>query len=126
MFCDTRDFTKPIEWFDILLDWSNHAYDRAFERDLPIIDFLPLNAEYVTNKKCKRDCFMFKVSNYTKEFEIVLNPDGKVITVFPIVKTMADKFQYKYKRYLGEFKKPENYIAPVIFESDFVLESEFA
>jgi hypothetical protein len=39
--------------------------------------------------------------------------------VFPVVVTKADRFQFKYKQYLGVFKQPEDYLPPVITALDF-------
>jgi hypothetical protein len=41
------------------------------------------------------------------------------MTVYPVLITKADKFQYKYKQYLGAFKQPDDYCPPVISDFNF-------
>jgi hypothetical protein len=41
------------------------------------------------------------------------------MTAFPVLVTKADKFQFKYKQYLGVYKQPDDYLPPVITSLDF-------
>ena len=55
-----------------------------------------------------------------KRMEIAINSLGFVMTVYPVLITKADKFQYKYKQYLGAFKQPDDYCPPVISDFNFL------
>ena len=106
-------------WFDILLTYTPHATDRTIERDLPFIDFLPIDAKYMY--RVLKDgiyALTFEITLNYKTVHIALNPYGRVITVYPKVKSRADEFQYKYNRYLGSFKPPVDYM-PIITLDDF-------
>jgi hypothetical protein len=89
------------------------------ERDLPFIDFLPVDSKYLFHV-LKKDVFSmtFETTFKGKRMEIAINSIGVVMTVYPVIQSTADKFQFKYKQYLGAFKKPDDYMPPIIMESD--------
>jgi len=89
------------------------------ERDLPFIDFLPVDSKYLFHV-LKKDVFSmtFETTFKGKRMEIAINSIGVVMTVYPVIQSTADKFQFKYKQYLGAFKKPDDYMPPIIIESD--------
>jgi hypothetical protein len=89
------------------------------ERDLPFIDFLPVDSKYLFHV-LKKDVFSmtFETTVKGKTMEIAINSLGIVMTVYPVIKSTADKFQFKYKQYLGAFKKPDDFMPPIIIESD--------
>lgn len=114
-----KEWENPLYWFDILLTYTPHATDRTIERDLPFIDFLPIDAKYMY--RVLKDgvyALTFEITLNYKTVHIALNPYGRVITVYPKVKSRADEFQYKYNRYLGSFKPPVDYM-PTITLDDF-------
>lgn len=120
MVCYNTEWENPLYWFDKLLTYSQHAEERSFERDLPMIDFLPLDSKFLYRKK-KTDVYSmtFETTVNHKKIHIAINSLGTVMTVFPVLVTKADRFQFKYKQYLGVFKQPDDYM-PVISELDFV------
>ena len=120
MICYNPEWENPLYWFDKLLMYSDHAELRSFERDLPLIDFLPINSKFLY-RTMKTDVYSmtFETTVNHKKIHIAINSIGKVMTVFPVVVTKADRFQYKYKQYLGAFKQPEDYLPPVITSLDF-------
>jgi len=120
MVCYNKEWENPLYWFDKLLKYSNHAEIRSFERDLPLIDFLPLDSKFLYYTR-KKDVYSmtFETIVKGKRMEIAINSLGVVMTVYPVISTLADKFQYKYNRYLGVFKQPEEYRLPIITEYDF-------
>jgi hypothetical protein len=89
------------------------------ERDLPFIDFLPVDSKYLFHV-LKKDVFSmtFETTFKGKRMEIAINSIGVVMTVYPVIQSTADKFQFKYKQYLGAFKKPDDFMPPIIMESD--------
>ena len=60
----------------------------------------------------------FETTVKGKTMEIAINSLGIVMTVYPVIKSTADKFQFKYKQYLGAFKKPDDFMPPIIIEYD--------
>ena len=114
------EWENPLYWFDKLLTYSDHAELRSFERDLPLIDFLPVNSKFLY-RVCKRDVYSmtFETTVNHKKIHIAINSLGVVMTAFPVLVTKADKFQFKYKQYLGAFKQPEDYLPPMITALDF-------
>jgi hypothetical protein len=114
-----KQWENPLYWFDILLKYSPHATERTIERDLPFVDFLPLDAKYVSHIY-KKDTvsLLFEINVNYKPMYISLDPYGLVFTVYPKIETRASEFQYKYNRYLGAFKPPVDYL-PTITLDDF-------
>lgn len=114
-----KEWENPLYWFDKLLKYSNHAELRSYERDLPLIDFLPIDSKFLySTRKIDVYSMTFETTIKGKRVEIAINSLGFVMTVYPIINTIADKFQFKYKRYLGAFKQPDDYIPPIITEYD--------
>lgn len=112
-----KEWENPLYWFDILLTYTPHATDRTIERDLPFIDFLPIDAKYMY--RVLKDgvyALTFEITLNYKTVHIALNPYGRVITVYPKVKSRADEFQYKYNRYLGSFKPPVDYMPTITLD----------
>jgi hypothetical protein len=120
MVCYNPEWENPLYWFDTLLTYSQHAELRSFERDLPMIDFLPVNSKFLY-RTLKTDVYSmtFETTVNHKKIHIAINSLGTVMTVFPVLVTKADKFQYKYKQYLGVYKQPDDYLPPVITALDF-------
>ena len=120
MICYNPEWENPLYWFDKLLTYSDHAELRSFERDLPLIDFLPVNSKFLYRKK-KTDVYSltFETIVNHKKIHIAINSLGIVMTAFPVLVTKADKFQFKYKQYLGVYKQPDDYLPPVITSLDF-------
>ena len=120
MICYNPEWENPLYWFDKLLTYSDHAELRSFERDLPLIDFLPVNSKFLYRKK-KTDVYSltFETIVNHKKIHIAINSLGIVMTAFPVLVTKADKFQFKYKQYLGVYKQPDDYLPPVITALDF-------
>jgi len=119
MVCYNKEWENPLYWFDKLLKYSNHAELRSFERDLPLIDFLPIDSKFLYSTRKKNVYSMtFETTVKGKRIEIAINSLNVVMTVYPIINTIADKFQFKYKRYLGAFKQPDDYMPPIITEYD--------
>ena len=120
MVCYNPEWENPLYWFDKLLTYSDHAELRSFERDLPLIDFLPVNSKFLYRKK-KTDVYSltFETIVNHKKIHIAINSLGIVMTAFPVLVTKADKFQFKYKQYLGVYKQPDDYLPPVITALDF-------
>ena len=114
-----KQWENPLFWFDKMLTYSEHARLRTMERDLPFIDFLPVGSKYLYHV-LKKDVFSmtFETTVKGKRMEIAINSIGVVMTVYPVIKSTADKFQFKYKQYLGAFKKPDDFMPPIIIESD--------
>jgi hypothetical protein len=115
-----KEWENPLFWFDKLLKYSNHAELRSFERDLPLIDFLSLDSKFLFSTR-KKDVYSmtFETTVKGKRMEIAINSLGAVMTVYPVINSTADKFQFKYGQYLGAFKQPDNYMSPIITEFDF-------
>lgn len=120
MVCYNPEWESPLYWFDKLLTYSQHAELRSFERDLPMIDFLPINSKFLY-RTLKTDVYSmtFETTVNHKKIHIAINSLGTVMTVFPVLVTKADKFQFKYKQYLGVYKQPDDYLSPVITALDF-------
>ena len=119
-----KEWENPLFWFDKLLTYSEHATYRTLERDLPFIDFLPVHSKFLYHT-LKTDVFSmtFETTVNYRTIHIAINSLGVVMTVYPKVKSKADEFQYKYKRYLGAFKPPVDYL-PTITADDFVEYAE--
>lgn len=114
-----KEWENPFTGLIYSLTYTPHATDRTIERDLPFIDFLPIDAKYMY--RVLKDgiyALTFEITLNYKTVHIALNPYGRVITVYPKVKSRADEFQYKYNRYLGSFKPPADYM-PTITLDDF-------
>ena len=120
------EWENPLYWFDKLLTYSDHAEMRRFERDLPLLDFLPVNSKYLYHI-LKKDMYSmtFETTVNHKKMHIAISSLGTVMTVFPVLVTKADRFQFKYKQYLGAFKQPDDYLPPVITSLDFT-DAEFS
>ena len=120
MVCYNSEWENPLYWFDTLLTYSQHAELRSFERDLPMIDFLPINSKFLY-RTLKTDVYSmtFETTVNHKKIQIAINSLDTVMTVFPVLVTKADKFQFKYKQYLGVYKQPDDYLSPVITALDF-------
>jgi len=120
MVCYNPEWENPLYWFDKLLTYSDHGGLRSIERDVPRIDFLPVNSKFL-HKVRKKDVYSmtFETVVNHKKIHIAINSLGNVVTVYPVVVTKADKFQFKYKQYLGAFKQPDDYLPPVITALDF-------
>jgi hypothetical protein len=120
MICYNPEWENPLYWFDKLLTYSDHAELRCFERDLPLIDFLPVNSKFLY-RTMKTDVYSmtFETTVNHKKIHIAINSLGIVMTAFPVLVTKADKFQFKYKQYLGVYKQPDDYLPPVITSLDF-------
>lgn len=121
MVCYNPEWENPLYWFDTLLTYSEHGTLRTLERDLPFVDFLPLNSKFLY-RTLKKDVYSmtFETTVNHKRMHIAINSLGIVMTVFPVLVTKADKFQYKYKQYLGAFKQPDDYFPPVISDINFM------
>jgi hypothetical protein len=121
MVCYNTEWENPLYWFDKLLTYTEHAELRMIERDLPLVDFLPLESKFLY-RTLKRDVYSmtFETVVNHKRMEIAINSLGYVMTVYPVLITKADKFQYKYKQYLGAFKQPNDYCPPVISDFNFL------
>ena len=114
-----KEWENPLYWFDKLLTYSPHATERTIERDLPFIDFLPIDAKYMY--RVLKDgiyALTFEITLNYRTVHIALNPYGRVVTVFAKAKSRPDKFRYKYNKYLGSFKPPVDYL-PTITLDDF-------
>jgi hypothetical protein len=122
MICYNKEWENPLYWFDKVLTYTRHAEFRSYERDLPIVTFLPLNAKFLFSMK-RKDVYAltFEATVNHRVMIIVVNTINKVVTVYPKILSKADEFQYKYKNYLGAFKKPNDFVTPVITLSDLVM-----
>jgi len=121
-----KEWENPLYWFDKLLTYSDHATLRAFERDIPFIDFLPVHSKFLYHTlKTNIWSLTFETTVNWKTIHIAINTHGVVMTVFPKVISRADEFQYKYKQYLGAFKPPVDYL-PTITAESFVDNFEVA
>jgi hypothetical protein len=120
MVCYNTEWENPLFWFDKLLRYSQHATERTIERDIPFIDFLPLESTFLY-RTLKKDVWSmtFETTVNHKTIHIAINSHGMVMTAFPKVKSKADQFQFKYNRYLGAFKPPVDYL-PEITADDFI------
>ena len=115
-----KEWENPLYWFDKLLVYSDHATFRTLERDLPFVDFLPVDSKFLY-RTLKKDVYSltFETTVNFRTIHIAINSVGKVMTVYPKVLSRADEFQYKYNRYLGAFKPPVDYL-PTITADDLV------
>ena len=121
MVCFNPEWEDPLYWFDKLLIYSKHAELRTIERDLPFVDFLPLDSKYLY-RILKKDVYSmtFETTVNHKRMQIAINSLGVVMTVFPVLITKADKFQFKYKQYHGAFNQPDDYYPPIISDFNFL------
>ena len=73
------DKTSSLYWFDKSLVYTTHSVNRSYERYVPPIIFLPLNAKFI---EVKDDKYSFTYYNQIGKVRIVLKAPGIVITTF--------------------------------------------
>ena len=73
------DKTSPLYWFDKPLSYTRHSVKRSYERYVPPVFFLPLNAKFVQFKDYK---YAFTYYNQIGKVKIVLRDPGIVITTY--------------------------------------------
>jgi hypothetical protein len=103
---------STLDWFDVPLVYSDHAIQRAEERDMKIYSYLPVASELV---KCKDDgSCTFKFIEGDMYIVIVVIKGGRVLTLYPagyvVPKVKAKKVrrkkiikgkvkEYRYEKY---------------------------
>ena len=73
------DKTSSLYWFDKPLVYTTHSVNRSYERYVPPVIFLPLNAKFI---ELKSDKYSFSYYNQIGKVRIVLKDPGIVITTF--------------------------------------------
>ena len=73
------DKKSTLYWFDKPLSYTTHSVKRSYERYVPPVMFLPLNAKFVEFRDYK---YSFTYFNQIGKVKIVLREPGIVITTY--------------------------------------------
>jgi len=77
------ELTKAIDWFDIPLEYSEHAIERCNERNTPMFDYLPIKAKFVaTNVTMSGQVFKFIIKCGYEDLCIIITTSGLVVTTY--------------------------------------------
>ena len=85
---------SSLYWFDKPLIYTEHARIRCYERGAPFLDYLPLDARFVSKKTpkiMKLPVSKFVVDYSNKLLCILVNDNGVVATTYFIEKTQKVK-----------------------------------
>jgi len=85
---------SSLYWFDKPLIYTEHARFRCYERGAPFLDYLPLDARFVSKKTpkiMKLPVYKFVVDYSNKLLCILVNDNGVVATTYFIDKTQKVK-----------------------------------
>ena len=97
---------STLDWFDVPLVYSDHAIQRAEERDMKIYSYLPVTSELVKSKD-DGSC-TFKFIEGDMYIVIVVIKGGRVLTSYPagyvVPKVKAKKVRRK-KTIKGKVKE---------------------
>jgi hypothetical protein len=70
-----------INWFDKPLTYSDHALLRAYERELPIYQYLPITAECIKHRD-DDDVYTFRFIDEDMFMVVAINKSGRVLTTY--------------------------------------------
>jgi hypothetical protein len=77
------DLTKTINWFDIPLEYSEHAIDRCNERNTPMYTYLPIKAKFLSsNVTMNGQVFKFLIKSGFDDLCMIITPSGLVVTIY--------------------------------------------
>jgi hypothetical protein len=77
---DTR---HPLHWFDISLVYTDHAKERAEQRGIEVLDYLPPKSKFVKKSIRKRSqVYLFSYKQDKRDVVIVICENGIVLTVY--------------------------------------------
>ena len=79
------DELNPLYWFDKPLLYTIHAENRALERKVPLVDYIPLNSKIRVSQEYGYEVVM-KVDN--SKYTFIVSGTGTVITCY--------KYNYNY------------------------------
>ena len=87
-----NDKTSPLYWFDKPLIYSEHAILRSFQRYIPIIHFLPLDAKF---EGMSNDRYCFSYFNQVSKVMILLSDNCDVVTTYYLRLKVKMKVRFK-------------------------------
>lgn len=101
---------KPsLYWFDKPLTYTRHAQNRCYLREAPFLDYLPLNARYISTKihKYRKE----PVHKYFVDIDgevlcIILNDYGLVITNYFVNAMYKSRTKKEKPKVTNYFKYP--------------------
>lgn len=73
------DKKSTLYWFDKPLKYTSHSVNRSYERYVPPVIFLPIDAKFVEEKNGR---YSFTYYNQIAKVRIVIVDPGIVITTF--------------------------------------------
>lgn len=73
------DKKSTLYWFDKPLQYTSHSVNRSYERYVPPVIFLPIDAKFVEERY---DKYSFTYYNQIAKVRIVIKDPGIVITTF--------------------------------------------
>ena len=77
---DTR---HPLFWFDVRLIYTDHAKERAEQRGIEVLDYLPPKSKFIKKSIRKRSpVHLFSYKQDKRDVVIVICEDGIVLTVY--------------------------------------------
>jgi hypothetical protein len=79
------DLTKTINWFDIPLEYSEHAVDRCNERNTPMYSYLPIKAKFLaSNVTMSGQVYKFLIKSGFDDLCMIITTSGLVVTIYYI------------------------------------------
>ena len=77
---DTR---HPLFWFDVRLIYTDHAKERAEQRGIEVLDYLPPKSKFIKKSIRKRSpVHLFSYKQDKRDVVIIICEDGIVLTVY--------------------------------------------
>jgi hypothetical protein len=107
-----NDKSSPLYWFDKPLRYTDHAIFRSFERYIPLIHFLPLNAKF---EGMREDAYCFSYRNQVSKVYIAISDSGAVITTYYMKVNLNNKIRLK-PRMIKPSKYPHKEIELALME----------
>jgi len=113
-----NDKTSPLYWFDKPLKYTPHSYDRCYERFVPFLEYLPLDAKFeCTQNEGKRFCFLYY--NSIGKVRVVITEPGIVITTYYLLTPKRSKVKFEKRHYIpdrNDVKYPHKEIYDAMYE----------
>jgi hypothetical protein len=77
------DARHPLHWFDISLVYTDHAKERAEQRGIEVINYLPPKSKFIRkSKRMKSHAYLFSYKQDKRDVVIVICENGIVLTVY--------------------------------------------
>lgn len=103
---------STLDWFDVPLIYSDHAIQRAEERNIKVYSYLPVTSELIKSKD--DGSYTFKFIEDDMFIAIVVAKGGRVLTTYSIASVKPKKKVRRKKIIKGKVKEYKFYKYPFL------------